>query len=251
MSVSLYLESVIQGGSPYSSLESACYGSNWAHNLFGFQSPCNSKLVKNVLEAGNLKKRGLAKPVAKKEPVAPSMILDICNRFVGPNANFSDIRLATICVTAYTASLRYNELASLRCCDVSFCDSFSVKTYVYKSKTDVYRDGAHVLLAKTGHVSCPFNLLRRYVSAANLDLLSSLPFFRSLYFYKATSTYSLRSTGVSYSRTREIVLQAFVELGYPKNLFDLQSLRAGGASANAGVSDRLFKRHGRWKTDQA
>ena len=249
ISVALYLESLIQGGSPYSSLESACYGINWAHNLYGFQSPCDSKLVKNVLEAA---KRGLAKPVSKKEPVTPAMILDICNRFAGPNANLSDLRLATICVTAYTAFLRYNELASLRCCDVSFCDSF-VKIYVYKSKTVVYRDGAYVLLAKTGYVSCPFNLLRRYVSAANLDLSSSLPFFRSLYFHKATSTYSLRSTGMSYSRTREIVLQAFVELGYPKNLFGLHSFRAGGASAaaNAGVSDRLFKRHGRWKTDQA
>ena len=189
------------------------------------------------------------KPVSKKEPVTPAMILDICNRFAGPNANLSDLPLATICVTAYSAFLRYNELASLRCCDVSFCDSF-VKIYVYKSKTDVYGDGAYVLLART--VSCPFNLLRRYVSAANLDLSSSLPFFRSLYFHKANFTYSLRSMGVSYSRTREIVLQAFVELGYPKNLFGLHSSRAGGASAaaNAGVSDRLFKRHGRWKTDQ-
>lgn len=35
--------------------------------------------------------------------------------------------------------------------------------------------------------------------------------------------------------------------------FSLHSLRAGGASeaAKAGVSDRLFKRHGRWKTDTA
>ena len=40
---------------------------------------------------------------------------------------------------------------------------------------------------------------------------------------------------------------------YPKHLFGLHSLRAGGASAaaNAGVSDWLFKSHGRWKTDQA
>ena len=51
----------------------------------------------------------------------------------------------------------------------------------------------------------------------------------------------------------ETVLQAFVKLGYPKNLFGFHSLRARGDSvaANAGVSDRLFKRHGRWKTDQA
>ena len=58
---------------------------------------------------------------------------------------------------------------------------------------------------------------------------------------------------MSYTRTREIVLQAFAELGCPKHLFGLNSLRAGGASAaaNAGVSDRLFKRHGRWKTDRA
>ena len=92
-----------------------------------------------MLEAA---KRGLTKPVSKKEPVTPAMILDICNRFAGPNANLSDLRLATICVTAYTAFLSYiNKLASLRCRDVSFCDSL-VKIYVYKSKTDAYRDGA-------------------------------------------------------------------------------------------------------------
>ena len=89
ISVALYLESLIQGGSPYSSLESACYGINWAHNLYGFQSPCDSKLVKNVLEAA---KRSLAKPVSKKESVTPAMIVDICNRFAGPDANLSDLR---------------------------------------------------------------------------------------------------------------------------------------------------------------
>ena len=95
-----------------------------------------------------------------------------------------------------------------------------------------YRDGANVFLAKSDSVSCPFHLLNRiYVSAANLDLSSSLPFFCSLHFHKVT--YSWRSTGMSYTRTREIVLQAFAELGYPKHLFGLHSLRAGGSSAAA------------------
>ena len=118
---------------PYSTPESACYGTNWAHNLYGVPSPCDSKLVRNVLEAA---KRELAKtrPVVKKEPVTPEMIWSICSRFAGPNANLSDLRLAAICVTAYSAFVRYNELASLRCCVVRFCDTF-VKIYVLKSKT--------------------------------------------------------------------------------------------------------------------
>ena len=34
ISVALYLESLIQGGSPYPSLDSACYGINWVHILW-------------------------------------------------------------------------------------------------------------------------------------------------------------------------------------------------------------------------
>ena len=52
------------------------------------------------------------------------MISSICNRFAGPNANLSDLRLAAICATTYSAFLRFNELVSLRCGDVSFCDTF-------------------------------------------------------------------------------------------------------------------------------
>ena len=81
-------------------------------------------------------KRELVKPVVKKEPVTPEMISSICIRFAGPNANLSDLHLAAICVTAYSAFLCYNELASLCCCDFSFCDTF-VKINVFKCKTDV------------------------------------------------------------------------------------------------------------------
>ena len=65
--------------------------------------------------------------------------------------------------------------------------------------------------------------------------------------------YSLRSTGVSYIRAREVVLDAFSQLGFPSRLFGLHSLRSGGATAaaNASIIDRLFKRHGRWRSDKA
>ena len=44
------------------------------------------------------------------------------------------------------------------------------------------------------------------------------------------------------------------QLGFDPALFGMHSLRAGGATAaaNAGVEeDRLFKRHGRWKSESA
>ena len=50
---------------------------------------------------------------------------------------------------------------------------------------------------------------------------------------------------------REIFLAKLDELGFDASKFGLHSLRAGGttAAANAGVADRLFKRHGRWRSE--
>ena len=43
------------------------------------------------------------------------------------------------------------------------------------------------------------------------------------------------------------------ELGYPAANYGLHNLWEGGATAaaNVGVPDRLFKRHKRWKTENA
>ena len=64
----------------------------------------------------------------------------------------------------------------------------------------------------------------------------------------------LRKTGgLSYSRLRELLLSKISQLGYDPKPFGLHSLRAGGATAaaNADVPDRLFKRHGHWKSESA
>ena len=52
---------------------------------------------------------------------------------------------------------------------------------------------------------------------------------------------------------REIVPCAFEANGLTRRDYCLHSLRAGGAStaANAQGTDKLFKRHGRWKSDKA
>ena len=49
------------------------------------------------------------------------------------------------------------------------------------------------------------------------------------------------------------MLDMWRDLGLDPNNFGLHSARSGGATcaANNGVRDRLFKRHGRWKSTSA
>lgn len=49
------------------------------------------------------------------------------------------------------------------------------------------------------------------------------------------------------------MLSALEAVGLDKRKFGLHSLRSGGATAAAaaGIDDRLFKKHGRWKSDKA
>lgn len=54
-------------------------------------------------------------------------------------------------------------------------------------------------------------------------------------------------------KNAQIVLEAFQCNGCNKSLIGLHSLHSGGttSAANAGVNDRLFRRHSRWKSETA
>ena len=58
---------------------------------------------------------------------------------------------------------------------------------------------------------------------------------------------------LSYTTVREAVLAKLEAIGLDKRQYGLHSLRAGGASAaaNAGVPDRMLKRRGRWRSENA
>ena len=58
---------------------------------------------------------------------------------------------------------------------------------------------------------------------------------------------------LSYSRMRELFIEAFSPFVVNITSYGLHSLRPGGATSAAkyGVPDRLFKRHGRWRSDKS
>jgi hypothetical protein len=96
-------------------------------------------------------------------------------------------------------------------------------------------------------------MLLRYFYLAEIPADSTDYIFRPLCFCKSVNSYKLRSGKLSYTTAREILLSALETLGLNKKYFGLHSLRSGGATAAAAakVEDRLFKKHGRWKTDKA
>ena len=100
------------------------------------------------------------------------MIVNICEKCASLNANLSELRVAALCVTAFYAFLRFNEIAALQCCDLKFCSKDGVQfieLYIIKSKTGIYRNGLKVLLAYTGGLVCPFSILKRYVETADIS----------------------------------------------------------------------------------
>ena len=92
--------------------------------------------------------------------------------------------------------------------------------------------------------------MEEYISAAQIDVSKDLPLFRAL--ATPRSKDMVRSQGISYTRARELVKDAFSGLTDVSNL-SLHSLRADGATsaATAGIPDRQFKRHGRWASENA
>lgn len=249
VTVSVYLIHLTNIGKSTSSLNEAFYAISWAHKLAGVLNPCRMDLVNSVKE-GSL--RSVGHNIVKKEPITPDTLYKIVLMFANESANLKNLRLACMCLLGYAGFLRFSELANIRRSHVFFHDSY-IKLFLEASKTDVYREGREVVISKTGNITCPVNMLQRYLISASIDSASDDFIFRPLSFCKSINSFKLRKGQLSYTTARNILLDALESVGLDKKLFGMHSLRSGGASfaAASNVEDRLFKKHGRWKSDKA
>lgn len=232
----LYLQHVADTACSKSAVEEALNAVSWVNQLAGYHPLSESVFLRVVLDG---LQRKLAKPKVRKEPITNDMIQALVGS-LGPDPSLADIRLVAACLLSFAGFLRYDELAKLRCCDVTFrAQSMSIR--ITSSKTDQYRQGDTVLIARSGSATCPVAMLERYFDAAKLSSTSKLRVFRGIVVTKNGE--QLRPTGsLSYTRLRELFLTKLAGLGFDPKLFGLHSLRSGGATsaANAGVPDRLF-----------
>ncbi|CAG2194665.1 unnamed protein product [Mytilus edulis] len=97
--VGLYLQNLIESANHFSLIESAFYSIRWAHNLAGVKNPCDSDLISSIVESA---RRTLSRPIKKKEPVTPDIMIKLFARYNTSNSTLKDLRLLTICSLAYT-----------------------------------------------------------------------------------------------------------------------------------------------------
>lgn len=252
--VSLYLCFLLDK-SQASAASMAYSALKWIHSLLPVSfNPLDAELCKKFVEA---EKRQRTAPIAKKKPASLELIQQIVETFAAEGATLKDLRIATMSVMSFAGLFRSKELLNMRVCDVSLQEDH-IKIHVPSSKTDVYREGQDVFISRSSKVTCPGQLLNRYLQQANIALNDSKDYiFRNLVYLKATKQYILGTKAVSYTRFRELFKECLRQLGYNEHAYSLHSFRAGGATEivknfpDIKSNERLLKLHGRWKSDIA
>ena len=165
MHLALYVQHLNTAKHSRSAVEEVVHALAWVHKMAGIESPTESPLVQSVFEG---LRRILSKPKVRKEPVSIEMLQAIAEA-AGPAPSLSDVRLLAVC---YLGSicwfLRCDELIKLRFKDVSFKEQGMVINIV-SSKTDQYREGASLVIARTGTHTCPVSMMQKYFSMAGLS----------------------------------------------------------------------------------
>ena len=147
--------------------------------------------------------------------------------------------------------LQFSQVIKLRRCDIIINKTFP-SIFIEKNKTDVYRERSWVYLTKLDTVLCPIELTSQCFEKGNIRDNCQKYIFRGIITTKSHSKLRSCDKHISYTFVRENVMEGLKNIGAETKLFGSHSLRAGGATAaaNLGVNDRLFKKHGRWKSEK-
>ena len=244
--LALYLQHLAEQSKSKAAVEEACNALSWIHSSAGLTPPLSDLFVKATLEG---LQRSLAKPVVKKEPITVETLEAIVQDAEG-SRTLTDLCLATTCLLGFSGFLRFSELINLRSCDFKMAEEMMMIKFRH-SKTDLWRQGDEVVVARTANKTYPAARLECYMQVTGMSWEDECFLFRLI---QATKNgQKLRKSGkVSYSCLRE-AFKKISDLGLRPEEFGLHSLRAGGATAavHAKVLDRCFKRHRRWKSENA
>ncbi|XP_078311190.1 integrase/recombinase xerD homolog [Crassostrea virginica] len=242
--IALYITHLLDNGASYSSVNSAIYSIKWMHEISGHVDPTENSFVKSLQESS---KRLTGKPVKRKDPVDSETLQTLCETYKD-STDLLVLRNLTMILIGFAGFLRYDELSSLKCKDVTI-ESDYLKITIQRSKTDQLREGSEVLISKGFSCACPYSMFLRFLSQAKIDLSSDHFIFKPIFRSSGIAKLIYKNKKLSYTAARQNIVSMLKKVAPHLNI-GLHSLRSGGATAaaNLGVNERCLQRHGRWKS---
>ena len=164
--VSLYLSSLLDLGSSKHSILPTAYAIKFQHDLKNFQFDSKHPFIKGIMEAS---KRQPCQVRNRKDPISREILISLCDKFKDCN-DVIHVRDISIILLSFAGFFRFNEVSALKLKDVKFEENF-MEIFLEKSKTDQYRDGRKVVIAKGSTSACPLAMLKKYYDLTGLQLL--------------------------------------------------------------------------------
>ncbi|GAQ87462.1 hypothetical protein KFL_003550010, partial [Klebsormidium nitens] len=153
-------------------------------------------------------------------------------------------------VLCYVSFFRFDDLIAIRWQDLKFSCTH-LELYVPDSKTDQYRKGETIFVARLGGQFCPVALIERLLTVGQYKTSGPGSLIRTT--LVCPPSQRLKANPPCYDTVLSWFKEAASLLGLNPKLYGTHSGRRGGATGAAArdVPDRLFKRHGRWRSDRA
>jgi integrase len=246
LDVAIYLQSLMDCSSSASTIDTAFYAIQWAHTMAGVESPTGHPVVVAVRDAAS---RHFGKQRNnRKSPLTAVHLQNLVDQ--SDLNNLLSLRNVCVFVLAFAGFFRIEEVLNLKRNNIRFIDN-GVIINVESSKTDQLRVGDEVVISRIiGSDTCPVSILEKYLSLAHINSFSEEFLFRPLSKTGKGHRLVKNDKPISYTTIREAFKSCFKSIVPDIQSFSTHSLRAGGATAaaNAGIGDRVFQRHGRWKS---
>ena len=233
-----------------SSIKQFIASATWLHQMGGYPDPTATPVVSTLLQSAY---RQLAKPVLHKNPLTKSILQDIHDSMFSYDSLYTvqNLRDFAYILLSFSGFLRFDEASKVRRKDLHLMFDYLVLD-LPRSKTDPLCNGSQIYIARSSSDLCTLSWLIRFLSAAKIKDSENCYIFRAVSYNAKTRSWSLRPTDrpLSYTTLSDMFQRRLAQAGHSTPNFSLHSLRAGGVTlaASEGVSEKMYKAHGRWRS---
>ena len=220
--IGLYILHKIQPGHSLPTIDATLFAIKFYHTSLLKTDLCQHSLVNNMFEAA---KRLSNLKTKKKLALRPNELKQTYDHLSANQSSLENLRFLNICLIASTGFTRLNEVTSIKGYDIIFAAT-SMKIFIEKSKTDIYREEAWVYISRS-HNMCPMKYLEDYLRLVNINISSSQHIFRAISKGKK-SRLRRKNKPISYTTIRQNLLKVIKAVGLNWKDYDLHSLQEEG-----------------------